>query len=70
MELNGVWRAAHADDDLRRDAIGLDADDSAWAEIGVPGHWRRHPEFATSEGRCSTAAVMSRPGRRRAGAAG
>ena len=40
----------HADDDLRRDAIGLDADDSAWAEIGVPGHWRRHPEFATSEG--------------------
>jgi beta-mannosidase len=50
MELNGVWRAAHADDDLRRDAIGLDADDSAWAEIDVPGHWRRHPEFATSDG--------------------
>ena len=50
MDLNGVWRAAHADDDLRRDAIGLDADDSEWAEIDVPGHWRRHPEFATSEG--------------------
>ena len=45
-----MWRAAHADDDLRRDAIGLDADDSAWAEISVPGHWRRHPAFATSDG--------------------
>ena len=50
MELNGGWRAAHADDDLRRDAIGLDADDSGWAEIDVPGHWRRQPQFATSDG--------------------
>ena len=40
MELNGAWRAAHADDDLRRDAIGLEADDSAWAEITVPGMYR------------------------------
>jgi beta-mannosidase len=41
---------ASADDDLRRDAIGLDVDDSAWSELAVPGHWRNHPEFADSDG--------------------
>ena len=50
MELNGAWRVAPADDDLRRDAIGLDVDDSGWDEIGVPGHWRNHPEFTGSDG--------------------
>lgn len=45
-----MWRVTPADDDLRRDAIGLDVDDSAWAEIEVPGHWRCHPDFAESEG--------------------
>jgi beta-mannosidase len=41
---------ATADDDLRRDAIGLAVDDSAWTEVAVPGHWRNHPEFAESDG--------------------
>ena len=50
MELSGIWRATEADDDLRRGAIGLDADDSAWEEIDVPGHWRNHPKFAASDG--------------------
>src|SRR5262245_27643525 len=50
VQLNGPWRVAPADDDLRRDAIGLDVDDSAWAELDVPGHWRRHPDFADSDG--------------------
>lgn len=50
MELNGTWRVAPADDDLRRDAIGLDVDDSSWATIEVPGHWRHHPDFADSDG--------------------
>ena len=50
VELNGVWRVTPADDDLRRDGIGPDVDDSTWAEIAVPGHWRRHPEFAESDG--------------------
>ena len=50
MELNGGWRVAPADDDLRRDAIGLDVDDSTWTELTVPGHWRNHPEFADSDG--------------------
>jgi beta-mannosidase len=50
VDLNGWWRVAPADDDLRRDAIGLDVDDSRWAEIDVPGHWRSHPDFASSDG--------------------
>ena len=25
-------------------------DDSTWPELPVPGHWRSHPEFATSDG--------------------
>lgn len=39
-----------ADDELRRSAIGLDVDDSGWETIDVPGHWRLHPRFATSDG--------------------
>jgi beta-mannosidase len=50
VDLNGVWRVAPADDDLRRDAIGLGVDDSGWAEIDVPGHWRHHPGFANADG--------------------
>ena len=50
MELSGPWRACVADDDVRRDGVGLDYDDSAWPEISVPGHWRSHPAFATSDG--------------------
>ncbi len=50
MELNGGWQVVDADDDLRRDAIGLDVDDSAWATMQVPGHWRNHPDFAESDG--------------------
>jgi hypothetical protein len=30
MDLSGIWRAAPADDELRRSAIGLDFDDAAW----------------------------------------
>lgn len=50
MDLSGAWRAAPADDDLRRDAIEPDADDASWAELPVPGHWRDHPDFADSDG--------------------
>ena len=49
VELNGTWRAMRADDDARRNAIGLDVDDSGWAEIEVPGHWRHHPDFADND---------------------
>lgn len=45
-----MWRVTPADDDLRRNGIGLDTDDSSWSEIAVPGHWRAHPEFADHDG--------------------
>ena len=50
MDLSGTWRAAVADDELRRAGIGLDADDDHWEPIQVPGHWRHHPAFADSDG--------------------
>jgi beta-mannosidase len=50
MELDGRWVAVEADDELRRHAVGLHADDSSWHEVQVPGHWRDHPKFATSDG--------------------
>ena len=50
MNLDGEWRATEADDDLRRDAVGLDYDDTSWSTIPVPGHWRSSSEFAKSDG--------------------
>ncbi len=50
MDLSGVWRAAEADDDVRRHGIGLDADDSGWEPIHVPGHWAGTSKFAASDG--------------------
>ena len=50
MELSGAWRACIADDDVRREGVGLDHDDTAWAEVAVPGHWRSTPAFAVSDG--------------------
>lgn len=50
MDLGGAWRAQEADDELRRDGIGVDLDDSDWSAITVPGHWRGHPEFAQCDG--------------------
>jgi beta-mannosidase len=50
MDLSGAWRAAVADDALRRRVPDDDLDDSDWAELPVPGHWRAAPEFATSDG--------------------
>jgi beta-mannosidase len=50
VDLGGPWRVREADDELRRTGTGLDLDDSGWAEIEVPGHWRAHPELATSDG--------------------
>lgn len=45
-----MWRVLPATDDLRRNGIGLDVDDSRWSTIDVPGHWRSAPEFADSDG--------------------
>ena len=50
MELGGAWRARVADDDLRRDGIGLATPDDDWHDLVVPGHWRSHPAFADTDG--------------------
>jgi beta-mannosidase len=69
MHLSGVWLAAEADDDVRRNGIGLDSDDSGWSRISVPGHWQDHEEFSTSDGpimyRHAFSAAPPAEGRRR-----
>jgi beta-mannosidase len=68
MELTNGWRAAVADDDLRRSYQVSDFDDAGWEPIAVPGHWRSTPAFATSAGpllqRCRFDAARPAPGRR------
>ncbi len=44
------WRASAGDDQVRRDYTDATFDDSEWAEIGVPGHWQSHSEFAGHQG--------------------
>ncbi|MBN2624362.1 MAG: hypothetical protein JXA83_13380 [Acidimicrobiales bacterium] len=67
-ELTGGWRAAAADDHLRRSYTEHDFDDAAWHPIDVPGHWRSSPPFAASDGpllhRCRFDAAAPAPGRR------
>src|SRR5690606_14816124 len=50
LELAGTWRAAVADDDLRRASTDADFDDDAWEALAVPGHWRSAAAFAESDG--------------------
>ncbi|HET9547030.1 MAG TPA: hypothetical protein VFO97_04305 [Desertimonas sp.] len=69
MDLAGSWRAREADDELRRIGTAADVDDSGWPELVVPGHWRSHPEFASSDGpvlyRRRFELARPRPGTRR-----
>ena len=50
MDLTGTWRAAVADEDLRRSWHEDDFDDGAWEAVEVPGHWRSAAAFAGSDG--------------------
>ena len=50
MYLSGPWLAAEADDDVRRNGIGVDTDDSTWTRVAVPGHWQDQVDFADSDG--------------------
>ncbi|HET7654247.1 MAG TPA: hypothetical protein VFK42_14510 [Acidimicrobiales bacterium] len=50
IDLSGTWRAAAADEGLRRDFPAPDLDDDAWASLDVPGHWRSSPAFAEEDG--------------------
>lgn len=50
MDLSGTWRAAVANDDLRRTWLDEPFDDRTWAAVPVPSHWRSTPEFADTDG--------------------
>jgi beta-mannosidase len=50
MDLAGGWRAAPADEALRRAFPAPGFDDAGWESIDVPGHWRSTPAFAQSDG--------------------
>lgn len=50
MEVTGVWRAAVADEELRRRYPDPGFDDGGWEPIAVPGHWRTRPAFSTTDG--------------------
>jgi beta-mannosidase len=48
MDLGGDWRAAIADEDLRRTWLETD-DDHDWDPVTVPGHWRSDRAFADND---------------------
>ena len=50
IELGGPWRAAPADEALRRAFVLPAFDDDAWEAVPVPGHWRSVPAFAALDG--------------------
>ena len=50
MDLGGDWRAAVADEDLRRAFTDPEFSDEAWETVAVPGHWRSVPTFAGTGG--------------------
>ena len=68
MDLSGTWRAAVADEDLRRSWQDDAFDASDWEAVEVPGHWRSHAAFAGEDGpllyRRSFAAAAPAAGRR------
>ena len=45
-----MWRAAVADEGLRRTYPDTDFDDAGWEPVRVPGHWRSTPAFADHDG--------------------
>jgi beta-mannosidase len=49
-DLSGTWRAAVADEDLRRAFTDSRFDADAWETLDVPGHWRTEPAFADTDG--------------------
>lgn len=50
MDLGGTWRAAPADDELRRLFATPDHPDRDWTAVTVPGHWRASPDLAHHDG--------------------
>ncbi len=50
MEIRDGWRAAIADEDLRRRYPERDFDDSMWAPIAAASQWRSHEAFGLTDG--------------------
>ena len=50
VTLPSRWRAAVADDHLRRAYQKDDFDHSGWTPIDVPSHWQRNPAFSAEVG--------------------
>ena len=50
VEVGGRWLARQAEGDLHQRFVAPGFDDSGWAPIAVPGHWRTTPAFAGSDG--------------------
>jgi beta-mannosidase len=61
MDLGGTWRAAVADEDLRRSWLDLASVDH-WEPIAVPGHWRDQPAFADTDGPVLHRTAFEHPG--------
>src|SRR6185369_18044630 len=49
-ELSGTWAATIADEALRRAFFEPSYDDHDWDAVVLPGHWRTHPAFASTDG--------------------
>lgn len=54
VDLSGVWRAAAADETLRRAFHRPDFDDGSWEPVTVPGHW------SATAGLCDQTSVLYR----------
>ncbi len=50
IDLGGEWRAAPADEDLRRAYPDPSFDDGGWSRLPVPAHWQSHADFASVQG--------------------
>src|SRR4051794_12357283 len=50
VPLGGMWRAAVADESLRRSYPDVDFDDDDWERLAVPGHWSSSPALAGTTG--------------------
>ncbi len=49
-ELSGTWAATIADEAARRVFFEPSHDDREWEPVTLPGHWRTHPAFASTDG--------------------
>ena len=50
LDLVGTWRAAGADEGLRRRFADPQFGDDEWAELEIPGHWRSSAGFESHDG--------------------